>query len=407
MSDHARLGASSASIWMTCRAAPAMWGDRERKGSVYTAEGSVAHLLAHSELVGDTSVVVGQTVDYDGFQIEVTREMLDAVLVYVEEVERLAGMDPEFHMLETKVHLDELWNGAPTPEPIFGTADAAFVVGDTLYVRDLKYGKGVPVEVIDNPQLLFYGLGALFAMPTEVRKAVKWVDTGIVQPRCHHADGPVRSVKIAVDDLMLWGQTLKEAVDEIADPAANPALVPGKHCRFCVAAGACPALANRAQALAKTSFKAAAPKTPSTLSNAELAEALDFSDVISDWINKLRAEAMGRITDGQTIPGWKTVPKRAIRQWRDPEEALKTLVDQGVAPNRIAELKVKTVAATERELKNQPDVFDTVRPLIVAESSGFNLARLDDDRPAVSPRRAAGTAFEVVSDDELKTLTAK
>ncbi len=407
MSDHARLGASSASIWMTCRAAPGMWGDRERKGSIYTAEGSVAHLLAHSELIGDYSFRVGQKVEHEGFEIEVTRDMLDAVTVYVEEIERLSGMDPDFHILETKVHLDELWNGAPPPEPIFGTVDAAFVVGDTLYVRDLKYGKGVAVEVTDNPQLLFYGLGALFAMPTEVRSAVKWIDTGIVQPRCHHADGPVRSIKIALDDLMTWGRTLREAVDEIADEAAEHQLVTGKHCRFCVASGACPALANRAQALAKTSFKAANPATPSGLSNAELAEALDFADVIADWINKLRGEAMGRITNGQTIPGWKTVPKRAIRQWADPEKVLEYLVASGVDPKRIAELKVKTVAATERELKNQPDVFDTVRPLIVAESSGFNLARLDDDRPAVSPRRSAGSAFGAVSDDELKSLTAK
>ena len=40
----------------------------------------------------------------------------------------------------------------------YGTADCAVVVGDTLHIFDLKYGKGVQVYADENPQLMMYAL---------------------------------------------------------------------------------------------------------------------------------------------------------------------------------------------------------------------------------------------------------
>ncbi|WP_144781843.1 DUF2800 domain-containing protein, partial [Macrococcoides caseolyticum] len=42
----------------------------------------------------------------------------------------------------------------------FGTVDCLIIGGETLYVTDFKYGKGVAVSAEDNPQMKLYALGA-------------------------------------------------------------------------------------------------------------------------------------------------------------------------------------------------------------------------------------------------------
>jgi hypothetical protein len=43
----------------------------------------------------------------------------------------------------------------------FGTCDCVMIGGDMLIITDYKRGKGVPVSVKENPQLMLYALGAL------------------------------------------------------------------------------------------------------------------------------------------------------------------------------------------------------------------------------------------------------
>ena len=68
---------------------------------------------------------------------------------------------------ETRLELLDL------PEPLFGTSDAmAYTIKTaTLEVVDLKYGKGVSVNVENNPQLKIYGLGGLRKVHLEVGQA--------------------------------------------------------------------------------------------------------------------------------------------------------------------------------------------------------------------------------------------
>lgn len=43
----------------------------------------------------------------------------------------------------------------------FGTADFLMIRENTLYVVDFKYGKGVAVSAIDNPQMKLYALRSI------------------------------------------------------------------------------------------------------------------------------------------------------------------------------------------------------------------------------------------------------
>jgi hypothetical protein len=126
--------------------------------------------------------------------------------------------------------------------------------------------------------------------------------------------------------------------------------------------------------------------------------------MLSDWIGKVQSEAMHRIDDGQEIPGWKLVAKRAIRKWTDDKKMIEKLVAEGCDPQDLVTMKPKSPAAIEKLLKSTPEKFDTVKGLIDATSSGNTLAHDNDLREASPPRLTAKQAFKPVDKSALAEL---
>lgn len=81
----------------------------------------------------------------------------------------------------------------------FGTGDVIVINDQAIEVIDLKFGKGVPVSAVNNPQLMLYGLGAIntFGMLYEF----ELVRMTIHQPRLDQ----VSTFEMQVDDLLRWG----------------------------------------------------------------------------------------------------------------------------------------------------------------------------------------------------------
>ena len=73
---HADASPSSSSIWLNCPASVTKARGRVRKPTVYTTEGTAAHVAAELSLKGDDIPV---TLTIDGQPVAVTEEMLDAV----------------------------------------------------------------------------------------------------------------------------------------------------------------------------------------------------------------------------------------------------------------------------------------------------------------------------------------
>jgi hypothetical protein len=239
---HAALGASNSSIWLNCTGSYALSLGRERKGTVYTREGTAAHELAELHLA---HVIRGSvppqtdTVEVEGHEIDVTDEMIQGVGRYVAVAAALIEK-AIWHGIEVRVSLAELWAPGPAPLELFGTADCIALDHDgKLTVCDLKFGKGKMVSPEENSQLLYYGLGAYFALPPELRLKVRDVELIIVQPRAK--GDKVKEWSIHVIDLLMWADhKLKVTVDNIA--SGKTSLVSGNHCFFCVAAPVCPEL---------------------------------------------------------------------------------------------------------------------------------------------------------------------
>lgn len=353
--------------------------------SPFAEEGDRAHDLAELCLSHDRNPE-----DYVGMELNgvpIDEEMAFNVGIFVDHCRRYIG-DGWEHWVERKFSLGAL----NPPEPMFGTADFTAYNSTTheLKVADFKYGQGVVVEVKDNPQTLYYALGvALDLHPLPITK----VTMTIVQPRVMHPDGIARSVEIDYLELIEFAGVLLRAARETQKPDAP--LVPGDHCRFCPASGACPAQHARAIEIAQMDFaiEDSVPPAPATLPMEVIAEFLPKLDVLEDWIIAVRNHAREALNRGETVPGYKLVPTRPRRKWTDPAGAALFLEKESELPeSQIYQPRLlRSPAQIEKAMGKAKFRKSPLAEVVTKESSGIKMVPDSDPTPALSV--TAGTEF--------------
>lgn len=357
---------------------------RDRR-SVYAAEGSAAHEL------GELCLKEGKPArDFLGMAIgvedwddafEVTEEMAEAVQVYVDLVDDLRARHPgaqEWIEFRTKPFADR--------DDLGGTGDFVLLeaFGD-LYVVDYKHGKGVPVEVERNPQLMTYGLGALRGCGGA--DDVDRVHIVVVQPRAPHPDGPVRTWTITARELVEWGETMRAAADATYEPDAQ--LVDGGHCRFCPAKATCPKLRGAVQEQVLVAFdqpvpEEVEPRLPDLRDPTQVGRALEYVPLIDEWCRAVEGAALRLAESGARIPGFKLVRKRSNRRWRDAAEVERKLrAKAGVSVDTFMEpRKLMGPAKVEKVVGKKWVERHAEKP-----EGGLTLAPASDGREAVEVRK--------------------
>lgn len=391
---HAILGASGSKRWMTCPGSVALSEGLPDRTTFAATEGTAAHELGELALRAneDAASFIGSRIDVEGTEVEVTEEMAEAVQLYIDTVKaatfRPKPGNPHIAVvgqlfLERQFSLEAL----NPPAPMFGTSDAIiWHEGEGhLHVLDYKHGRGVVVDAIGNPQLAYYALGAVLALEV----VPQTITMTIVQPRASHRDGPVRSWTITFEELKAFKHQLFAAAELTQQP--NAPIVPGDHCRFCRASPVCPAQKDRATALAQSEFEAFAPPAPATLSLDELVTVLNAADAFNEWLRSVESHALTLLEQGQEVPGWKLVEKRATRKWADEAAICQFLDEHMVARSEAYIEKLKSPAQLEALLKKQK--IKLPEDLVVKQSSGLKMARDTDPRPAQLP--SAQTDFDI------------
>lgn len=383
MAEHSKIGASHAHRWMNCAGSVRLSEGIPKFESTYAAEGHLAHEIAAMLLGEESSISEGADLStLPGWHEDMGAE----VQTYVDVV-RGAIVEAQLHNdlerveIEHKFSLERLG----PPRPMFGTADAVVVRKDLLQIFDLKYGKGVFVNVgtPENPnvQLMYYAIGVLLSLETGLRD----VEITVVQPRIENPDGFVRTVRVTAERALDFVEELLAAARRtIPDDAP---LLSGKWCQFCPAAGICPALRDRNVDLVRSELAPVAkPPAPDTLAPEELAHILDNAHILTEWLASVRAHASRMVETGEEVPGWKLVDKRAQRKWIDPDKAdayvrrvykLKT--------KETRETKFRSPAQIEKLLKGKKIKDYRLDHLYSKDSSGTTLVPLSDKRPAVEP----------------------
>lgn len=347
--------------WAACPGSVPLCEDLPRVAqSVYAEEGTKAHNVAAAILLDD----------YAGD--DVPAEMAEAVQVYIDH------LNDTFERFDVD-HIEQRFDLSKIHTGCYGTADHVRWRPNAklLIVTDYKHGAGIPVSPENNPQLMYYGLGALL----ECGYPAKRVRLVIVQPRC--GDTPVKEWEIDALDLLDFSSDLKEYALATEQPSAP--LVPGEHCRFCPAAGVCPVLRDRALVAATQGFT---PVPSGAVSGVprydpdQLRKALDSREVVKAWLAAIDEFAYAEATAGRCPPGYKLVAKRATRKWKNELEAAERLPPY----ENLYDRSLKSPAQIEKLFGKSVDLSD----LVVAESSGNTLVPESDKRPAVLIDAAAG-----------------
>lgn len=394
---HALWSASSTERNWNCPGALALTKDAPETTSEAADWGTCAHEIAEACLREgvDAETFLGRVLRGKKYEFEVDEEMADTAQVFVDYVRGIASPDwPP--VPETYFSLADL----QPPFDAGGTADAIVYLPEErrLEVVDLKGGRGVVVEVEGNPQLRTYALGAMLAR-RDLR--VEKVTSTIVQPRAPHKDGRTRSETYHIADLLEWTGDLlaamrrsKEALDNrgsVAEAAwAETYLKPGNHCKFCPAAATCPALEKRALDLAGVWFddldQPRLANTPSELSPEHAARVLDAADLISDWINAVRAFWHEQAESGVEIPGYVLVPKQGREKWKEGVEEKVVSIAREIGLDETAFInpgKLKTPKQIRKAAGKHAERFGD---LSVVPDAGTNLVRADKtSRAPVAP----------------------
>lgn len=389
---HSRIGASSAHRWFNCPGSVRLSEIAPPQPSnKYAEQGTAAHWVIEQYLSSDKDVdvygFVGQAAP-NGY--ELTTEDIDSVAEFLKTIDSIRSTGKYILHSEVKFDLSTIYPG------LFGTGDVVLVETNLkrLKVIDYKHGSGVPVEVENNKQLLYYALGAMQYVANEHKidylSTLGWghtfseVEIMIVQPRCRHRGGIVRSWVADGQVLEAFAVELKKAAELTADEKAP--FKTGDHCRFCPALSICRAFQEKSFELAQSDFKAISSPAnlklpdPNALSLPEIAKVLRFADLISAWLAAVEGNAKVRIEHGEDIPGFKLVEKKTNRQWVDEEQAKETLTLY-VKDEDMYEKKFLSPAKAEKLLgKKQKKV---VEDLCFKPQGDTTLAPEHDPREAV------------------------
>jgi len=369
---HSKIGASSYSRWSRthggCPGSVQLSEGLESPESEYAREGTMAHEIAaqvlehHFFTQGERYTIPHGT----------TAETMEAIKVYTDFIKKeatraRAAIDKGHVLIEQKLDLSSVYPG------LFGTADAIVYHPHEkkLSVVDYKHGAGIAVDVEDNLQLQYYGLGALLSTGFPCDK----VELVIVQPRCGGED--IKKWEFSSVELLDFAADL--ASDAKATEEVGAELVPGKHCRFCPAAATkCPAIKTQAQILAKLEFKQGLKYDPK-----DLDKALKFLPALEAWIKQVREFAYGEAVHGRPLEGWKIVAKRGTRKWTSSEEDIVGYLTDATKKkeNDFYNRSLKSPSQVEKLISKQ--IGTKLKTMMATVSSGYNLVPESDGRPAV------------------------
>ena len=382
---HALLGPSSAARWIACPPSVKLCEQFEDIESEYAKEGSLAHEIAELKVrklidPGLTSrkftSAMKKLKDKELYQ----EEMQGYTDEYVEFIqEQMYSYPTTPHIaVEQKVDFSEY-----VPDG-FGTADCILIANDTLHIIDFKYGKGVPVSVENNKQLLLYALGAYLAY--EMIFPIAHIKMSIVQPRLANID----TWECSLDYLLEFAKIAQEKATMALKGEGD--FNCGEHCKFCKAKAICKERANVNLKLAKYEFKAA-----DQLTLEEIGEILEKAKDLAKWAEDLKEYALSESLKGNEVPGWKAVNGRGSRSFKNTDEAIKVLVDNGIAEELLFERKYLTLAQMEKTV-GKKEFNSLVGDLIVMNVGKPTLVEASDKREAITNKIKAEDEFSVVED---------
>ena len=380
MSDHAVLSASGAYRWLNCLPSARLELEFVNNESSAAAEGTAAHALCEHKLKKALHMRSKRPVSvYNSDEME---EHSDAYVEFVMEQLELAKQSCTDPLILIEQRLDF---SCYVPQG-FGTGDCIIIADKKLHIIDFKYGMGVLVDAVDNPQMKLYALGALEIYDSLYD--IEEVSMTIFQPRREN----VSTWTIRVEDLKAWAEKeLKPKAKKAYDGEGE--YLPGEWCTFCRAAVKCRARAEEKLKLAQSEFK-----LPPLLTDSEIEEVLSKLSDLTKWANEIIAYATdAAVNHGKEWHGFKVVEGRSVRKFKDEDAVAEVAKANGYKDI----FRQSLITLTEMERLMGKSKFEKILGDLIYKPPGKpTLVPLSDKRPAMNVSNAKNEFNEIMEECE-------
>lgn len=380
--QHALLSASGAHRWLHCTGSPLLEKDFPDSTSVYAQEGTLAHELCELKLMAYTGEITkrkltsmkNRLMKSELWQPEM-ESTSETYLDYIKDITMSYTVKPVI-LTEKRVDFSRY-----VPEG-FGTADCLILAGDTLHVVDYKHGKGVVVDADHNPQMMLYALGAMSELSLLYR--FKFVHMTIVQPRVNN----ISEFTLTADELTEWGEMVVKPKAEAAISGKGE-FEAGDWCRFCRAKQQCK---TRYESNDSLYPELSERHDPRLITLAELGEYLKRGKDMAAWLEDMKEYALSESLAGADVPGWKAVEGRGSRAFTDTDEAVDTLIKNGIDESVLYERRVLTLAQMEKAVGKKA-FGELVGDLVIKNPGKPTLVEESDKRPKITNQPTAADVF--------------
>lgn len=332
------------------------------------AEGTFAHSISDLclQLGMDAEDFVGHKATIENWDFHWTQE--DASLLQP-GLDRVRAIKGKFYG-ETRVDISR-W----TCEGQFGTTDRTVVGDDFLYVSDLKWGRGIAVNPVNNMQIVLYALGVWQKYAPHLTEKHSFI-LEIDQPR-HAGGGGVWTTDLKT--LLGIGEWIRGRV-ELARQPNQPRTAGQAQCAFCrrkVAPGGCATYDKFAMDIVNQAGSG------TSLTPEQRAHVLLNKTLIQHWMKSLEEAAIEDCLAGNDTAGVKAVAGNRGRS---------KYISEKLAEDAIIELlgsrafeKVLISPSTARKLIDKDAYEKYVEPLISFGERKAVIVSLDDARESLAP----------------------
>ncbi len=376
-SRHALLSPSAAHRWMNCTAAPLLERNEPDKGSTFAEEGTLAHAYCAKKL----KAFLGLSTEDEAREIAQLEakyhtgemdEYTDTYKTIVLEKFNAAKQRTKDAQLLVEVQLDF---GQYIPEA-FGTSDAVIIADGVMEVIDFKYGKGVKVSAVENPQMMIYALGAwdLFSFEYNIQS----VRMTIVQPRIDN----LSEYEINASELIEWANN--ELKPKAREAYKGGTQKPGEWCQFCKIKAKCKALATACISTQQ------AHQDPRLISKEDMARnVLPLLPTLKTWLSGVEEYSLQQAQEGVHYEGFKIVEGRSIRKITNPDAVMDLLGGEGFAKETyIKPTELRSITDLEKLIGKKR--FGTLCADYIVKPQG---------KPALVPDSDKRPAFNAAADD--------
>ena len=348
--EHAPLAPSAASCWVHCALHPTMTKlYPEAQDSEPAMEGTAAHWVLEVMDEGTTPAIG----DLAPNGIAVSEEMLEGADLFFERI----GNADHGGYLESKV---TMFNSIH--EHNWGRPDYFKCDPHHIQVVDYKFGFGY-VDAFENWQCINYVAGVLEGHNLDPHKNKKLeVIIEVVQPRCYTREGPIRTWKTTVGDLIPYFARLKLAAHSAMDP--QPTATPGDHCEHCLGRHACEALQVEALRASDWAYEVVPLEIPIVAASRELRSMTRAFKLMEARITGLQEMLLATLRKGGQVPGFQIERGEGRQRWTkrvDEISALGKLFNLDLTKTSVVTPKQAVKAGLPK------DVVDSITELPVGE----------------------------------------